>query len=73
MKPVFLGLFALGVRPNHRSNPYYEKLKVETKQVMLNLQSLQNVYTEASETFEGLAKRKAAIGNCLSCLGAHEL
>ena len=32
MKPVFLGLFALGARPNHRSNPYYEKLKVETKQ-----------------------------------------
>lgn len=73
MKPVFLGLFALGVRPNHRSNPYYEKLKVETKQVMLDLQSLQNVYTEASETFEFLAKTKAAIGNCLSCLGAHEL
>ena len=69
MKPVFLGLFALGARPNHRSNPYYEKLKV----VMLDLQSLQNVYTEASETFEFLAKRKAAIGNCLSCLGAHEL
>ncbi|XP_040603797.1 disks large homolog 5-like [Mesocricetus auratus] len=43
-------------RPYHRPNPSYEKLKMEHKEVMAELQSLQNKNTEASGKLDDLVK-----------------
>ncbi|CAH7472049.1 Gm7361 [Phodopus roborovskii] len=42
--------------PDHRPNPFYKKLKTEHKEIMEELQSLQNKNTKASEKLDDLAK-----------------
>ncbi|XP_051030727.1 disks large homolog 5 [Phodopus roborovskii] len=55
-RPAFIGFFAPGSSPDHRPNPFYKKLKTEHKEIMEELQSLQNKNTKASEKLDDLAK-----------------
>ncbi|EGW08693.1 Disks large-like 5 [Cricetulus griseus] len=44
------------MRPYHKPNPFYEKLKLEHKQIMWELKIFENENTEASEKFRELTK-----------------
>ncbi|KAL6084278.1 hypothetical protein STEG23_030585, partial [Scotinomys teguina] len=48
----------VGTRPYHRPNCFYEKVKMEHKQVMSDLQRLKNDNRDASEKFRELTEEK---------------
>ncbi|KAL6041458.1 hypothetical protein STEG23_023573 [Scotinomys teguina] len=48
----------LKTRPYHRPNCFYEKVKMEHKQVMSDLQQLKNDNRDASEMFRELTEEK---------------
>lgn len=50
-----MGVFASAARAYHRMKPYYKKLKMDHKQVMLDLQTLKTDHTETSEKLDDLA------------------
>lgn len=50
------GLFPV-FRPYHKPNPFYEKLKSEHEEVMLQLKRLEEENTMASQKFSELTKK----------------
>lgn len=50
------GILYSWARPYHRPNSFYDKLKTEHGKFMLDLQTLRNEDTEASEKFKKLNK-----------------
>ena len=55
-RPVFMGVFSPVFRPYHKPNPFYEKLKSEHDEVMLQLKRLEEENTMASQKFSELTK-----------------
>lgn len=51
-----MGSFPSVSRPYHKPNPFYEKLKLELKQVLWELKVFENEKTEVSEKFSELNK-----------------
>lgn len=51
-----MGSFPSVSRPYHKPNPFYEKLKLEHKQVLWELKVFENEKTEVSEKFSELNK-----------------
>ena len=50
------GVLSSCSRSYHKPNPFYEKLKLEYKQVMCELKIFENENTEASEKLSELTK-----------------
>lgn len=51
-----MGVFSSVFRPYHKPNPFYEKLKSEHEEVMLQLKRLEEENTMASQKFSELTE-----------------